>query len=66
MKTLIVLFTTFVVALVVTKIINRNFEIALSARIAMFVMLLFTASAHFALTKGMTMMVPSFMPYKQT
>ncbi len=64
MKPLIVLLTTFVIALLVTKIINGNYKIALSARIAMSVMLLFTASAHFAFTNGMTMMIPSFIPYK--
>lgn len=30
----------------------------------MSVMLIFTAIAHFAFTKGMSMMVPSFIPYK--
>lgn len=64
MKPLIVLLTTFVIALLVTKIIKGDYKIALSARIAMSVMLLFTASAHFAFTKGMTMMIPSFIPYK--
>ncbi len=64
MKPLIVLLITFVIALLVTKITNGNYKIALSARIAMSVMLLFTASAHFAFTKGMTMMIPYFIPYK--
>jgi uncharacterized membrane protein len=64
MKPLIVLLVTFVIALVVTKIANGYCKTALSARIAMSVMLLFTASAHFAFTKGMAMMVPSFIPYK--
>ena len=64
MKPLIVLLTAFVIALIVTKITNGNYKMALSARIAMSVMLLFTALAHFAFTKGMAMMVPSFIPYK--
>jgi uncharacterized membrane protein len=64
MKPLIVLLGVFVVALVVTKITNGKFAFAMSARIAMAVMLLFTAMAHFAFTKGMAMMLPEFIAYK--
>lgn len=64
MKPLIVLLVTFVIALLVTKITSGHYKAALSARISLSIMLLFTASAHFAFTKGMTMMIPSSIPYK--
>ena len=64
MKPLIVLITVFTISLITTKLIRGNLLIALSGRIAMSVMLVFTAVAHFAFTKGMSMMVPDFIPYK--
>lgn len=64
MKPLIVLLVVFGLSLCVTKFIRGNFEIALSGRIAMSLMLIFTAIAHFAFTKGMAMMLPNFIPYK--
>ena len=36
----------------------------LAARIAMSAMLIFTAIGHFAFTKGMTKMLPDFIPFK--
>lgn len=64
MKPLIVLIVVFGLSLLGTKFIRGNFEIALSGRIAMSAMLIFTAIAHFAFTKGMAMMLPDFIPYK--
>lgn len=64
MKPLIVLISAFVISLLVNKVFNGNFEIALSGRIAMSAMLLFTAFGHFAFTEGMTMMLPDFIPFK--
>lgn len=64
MKPLIVLLSVFAISLLVTKIFHGNFEFALSGRIALSVMLVFTAVAHFAFTKGMAMMLPDFIPYK--
>lgn len=66
MKPLIVLLGTFGFSLLVTKILYGNFEFTLSGRMAMSVMLVFTAVAHFAFTKGMSMMLPDFIPYKTT
>jgi uncharacterized membrane protein len=59
-----VLLTTFVMALLVIKLLRKRYEWALSGRIALAVMLFFTASAHFTFTKGMTMMIPDFIPFK--
>lgn len=64
MKPLIVLVAAFAIALLANKILKGNFKFALSGRIAMAAMLLFTAIGHFALTKGMAMMLPDFMPFK--
>lgn len=64
MKPLIVLISSFVISLVVLKAINKEYDIALSARIAMAIMLCFTAMGHFMFTKGMTLMVPPFIPFK--
>lgn len=64
MKPLIILFSVFIVSLITTKFFRGNFEFALSGRIAMSAMLVFTAVAHFAFTKGMAMILPDFIPFK--
>lgn len=64
MKPLIILFSVFAIALMANKIFNGNYEFTLSARIAMSAMLLFTAIGHFVFTKGMSMMLPDFIPFK--
>lgn len=64
MKPLIVLLIVFAVSILAIKLIRGNYEFAMSGRIAMSIMLLFTAVAHFAFTKGMVMMLPDFIPYK--
>jgi uncharacterized membrane protein len=65
MKPLIVLLFTFIVSLLFIKIINNKYMIPFSGRIAMSVMLLFTALGHFIYTEGMIMMVPNFLPFKK-
>jgi uncharacterized membrane protein len=66
MKPLIVLIIAMGVALVTIKIGWHQYDIALAARIAMSVMLLFTSLGHFMFRKGMAMMIPGFVPFKQT
>lgn len=66
MKPLIVLLSVFAVSLVITKVARGNFKFALPGRIALSVMLVFTAIAHFVFNKGMSMMLPDFMPLKTT
>ena len=66
MKPLIILLSSFVISLFFIKIINNKYDFALSSRIAMSIMLVFTATGHFIFTKGMTLMIPSFIPYKET
>ncbi|GAA4270453.1 hypothetical protein GCM10022257_25540 [Hyunsoonleella aestuarii] len=65
MKPLIILLSSFVISLFVIKIINKEYDFTLSGRIAMSIMLIFTAIGHFAFTKGMSMMIPKFIPYKE-
>ena len=64
MKPLFVLLITFLIALIVTKVTLGVYETALSARVAMSVMLVFTSVAHFKFTKGMVMMMPPAIPLK--
>ncbi|MDN5285660.1 MAG: hypothetical protein JWR38_1934 [Mucilaginibacter sp.] len=64
MKPLIVLLITFGIGIVITAITD-TYNIRLSAQIAMAVMMAFTSIGHFIYTKGMTMMLPSFIPFKK-
>jgi uncharacterized membrane protein len=64
MKPLIILLSVFALSLLATKIFRGKYKFALSGRIAMSAMLLFTAIGHFAFTKGMAMMLPGFIPFK--
>lgn len=64
MKPLLLLISVFIISLLILKLLKGSFHIALSARIAMSAMLLFTAIGHFIFTKGMAMMIPEFVPFK--
>ncbi|SDL38217.1 DoxX family protein [Kriegella aquimaris] len=66
MKPLIVLLLSFTITLFVIKIIKNEYDFFLSARIAMSIMLVFTGIGHFAFTKGMSMMIPNFIPFKES
>jgi len=66
MKPLIVLLLSFTISLFVIKIIKKEYDFALSARISMSIMLVLTAIGHFAFTKGMSMMIPKFIPFKES
>lgn len=64
MKPLIVLLVVFIILLAYFKLVRGEYNFALCARIAMSVMLLFTAVAHFKFDQGMSMMIPDFIPYR--
>lgn len=66
MKPLIVLLLSFAISIFTVKIFKKEYDYLLSARIAMSIMLCFTAMGHFAFTKGMAMMLPQFIPFKTT
>ena len=65
MKPLIVLLTVFLIALATTFFMHDQIDYALSGRIAMSAMLVFTAVGHFVFSNGMSMMVPVFIPFKK-
>lgn len=64
MKPLIILISSFVLCLLVIKYTKGSIETAFSGRIAMSVMLMFTAIGHFMFTKGMSLMLPESIPYR--
>ena len=64
MKPLLILLVVFVISLFALKIVRGEYEFALPARIALSAMLVFTSIGHFAFTKGMSMMIPTPIPYK--
>lgn len=65
MKPLCILLGTFVAGLLVIKLFSGGFDFSLAGTIAMSVMLIFTATGHFAFSGGMTLMLPSFVPFKK-
>ncbi len=65
MKPLFVLLISFGVALLAVKIFDQRWNFIFAGNFAMSVMLLFTAMAHFAFSKGMMMMLPDFIPFKR-
>jgi uncharacterized membrane protein len=65
MKPLVVLCGAFAVSAAVLMNFLPPFSGALAARIAMSVMLVFTASGHFVLTRGMVEMLPGFVPFRR-
>jgi len=66
MKPFFILTGTFVVSLIGFMAVYGEINYALSGRIAMTAMLAFTAIGHFAFRKGMTMMIPDFIAYKNS
>jgi len=66
MKPLIVLLSAFIISILFFKITKKTLAFELSAKIAMAIMLVFTAIGHFAFTKGMAMMIPPMIPFKTT
>lgn len=64
MKPLLVLIVVFAISLFALRGIRGDYQFALAGRFAMAVMLLFTSIAHFVFTKGMSMMLPNFFPFK--
>ncbi|OEJ99837.1 DoxX family protein [Roseivirga misakiensis] len=64
MKPLVVLLASFVLTIFVMKMVSNEYNFAFSARLALSIMLCFTAIGHFVYTKGMSMMIPQFIPFK--
>jgi len=64
MKLLTILFTTFILALVATKIFQGDWNFLFSGNLGMAVFILFTGLSHFKFQKGMAMMIPDFIHAK--
>ena len=65
MKPLIVLISSFLIGLILIKLLHKKFKWQLAGRIAMAIMLSFTAIGHFVFIEGMTAIIPDFIPLKK-
>ena len=65
MKPFFVLLIVFLLALVVVKITNGWWNYIFAGNLAMSLMLVFTSIGHFAFPKGMSMMMPGYIPFKK-
>lgn len=65
MPVLIVLLLSFFASLGITKLYSGNWDYLLCGNIAMCIMLCFTAIGHFKFSKGMQLMIPDRIPFKQ-
>ena len=65
MKPFVVLLLSFLIILTGTALLGPAVDLALAGTVSMTIMLLFTAVGHFAFTRGMTMMLPGFIPLKK-
>jgi len=64
MKVLLVLIISFILTAVISRLFIDDWNIMLSGNVAMMLMLCFASLGHFMFTKGMVMMMPSFIPFK--
>ncbi|AIM36532.1 hypothetical protein ACFX5U_06040 [Sphingobacterium sp. SG20118] len=64
MKLLLILFTAFFISLVGTKLVYGFWDFSFAGNLGMSVFIIFTGLSHFKFQKGMTMMMPDFMPAK--
>jgi uncharacterized membrane protein len=64
MKLLTILFVTFILALIGTKLFQGDWNFLFSGNLGMAVFIIFTGLAHFKFQKGMALMIPDFIPAK--
>ncbi|KAB1231551.1 DoxX family protein [Chryseobacterium viscerum] len=64
MKLLVILFVTFILALLGTFLFQGKPDFIFSGNLGMAVFIVFTGLSHFKFQKGMAMMIPDFMPAK--
>ncbi len=64
MKLLTILFGTFILALLGTKVFQGEWNFLFSGNLGMAVFIIFTGLAHFKFQRGMAMMIPDFIPGK--
>ena len=65
MKPLVVLLFIAVVTLLTVHFVSGGWNYLIAGNVAMAAMLIFTAMGHFVYWKGMTMMIPGFVPAKK-
>ncbi|MBC2838633.1 hypothetical protein [Robiginitalea sp. SC105] len=59
------LISVFLLAFLIAKVFKLRLSARGAGRIAMAAMLVFTAYVHFVYTKGMALMIPDFLPYRE-
>lgn len=64
MKLLTVLFGAFALGLILTKVLDGEWNFLFAGNFGMAVFLLFTGFSHFKFQNGMAMMIPDFFPAK--
>lgn len=64
MKLLVILFGTFMLALLGTMLFQGKPDLLFSGNLGMAVFIIFTGFSHFKFQKGMAMMIPDFIPAK--
>lgn len=64
MKLLVILFGTFVLALLGTLAFQGKPDLLFSGNLGMAVFIIFTGFSHFKFQQGMAMMIPDFIPAK--
>ncbi|BFO68548.1 DoxX family protein [Chryseobacterium sp. KCF3-3] len=62
MKLLVILFATFILALLGTFLFQGKPDFIFSGNLGMAVFIIFTGFSHFKFQKGMAMMIPHFIP----
>ncbi|MBB6330722.1 putative membrane protein [Chryseobacterium sediminis] len=62
MKLLVILFATFILALLGTFLVQGKPDFIFSGNLGMAVFIIFTGFSHFKFQKGMEMMIPEFIP----
>ncbi|MBT1702907.1 DoxX family protein [Chryseosolibacter indicus] len=65
MITLVVLLLAFGITLFIQRLVKKQVYVAQAGRIAMAVMLILTGVSHFIFTKGMSLMLPQFLPKRE-
>ena len=64
MKPLILLISVFILCAVISKFTTGDCNLVFAGNLAMCSMLCFTAIGHFLFSKGMSMIIPPFVPFK--
>lgn len=66
MKPLLVLLFVFLITIIIQKLFLKSINLYSSGRVAMSLMLLFTAVGHFIFCEGMSKMIPNPIPFKHS